>query len=163
MSTCDFCDQPAIFHDVRIVNGVHTTKNLCQEHAIAEGIQIGPLDLSMVVNLQIDEQAEQNILRCSDCGMTIAQYKETRLLGCPTCYETFAEQLKHFIAQVQDNHSLHIGRSPSSEGTDIGRHLEVRRLLKQLDNAVTQEDYENAAHLRDRIRELHDGSDVHDN
>ena len=163
MSTCDYCDQPAIFHDVQIVNGVHSTKNLCQAHAVAEGIQVAPLDLSLVLNLQIQEHTEQEIAQCPDCGMTIAQYKEAGLLGCPTCYETFADHLEHIIARVQDNHSQHIGRSPCTEGTDIGRHLEVRRLLKQLDTAVTQEDYENAANLRDRIRELHEGGDVRDN
>jgi protein arginine kinase activator len=160
MTTCDFCDDPAEFTDVQIKSGVHTTKNYCKLHAAEAGFSVGQVDLSVVLNMPASMLPNsQTELRCSDCGMSIAQYKEKSLLGCPTCYETFASQLKHVIANVQDNHTHHIGRAPSTESVDVSRHLEVRRLLKQLDKAVTQEKYEQAADIRDKIRSLHDGED----
>ncbi|MBC8201795.1 MAG: UvrB/UvrC motif-containing protein [Planctomycetes bacterium] len=163
MTTCDYCDQAAIYHDVRIENGVHTTLNLCQHHAIEAGIELGPIDLSIVLNADATFSESKEVIVCQDCGMTIAQYKEKSLLGCPTCYETFAEQLKHIIANVQDNHTQHVGRAPSSANADVSRHLTVRRLLKQLDKAVTQEQYEEAAVLRDELRKLHEGDTFHEN
>ncbi len=160
MTKCDFCDDPAEFTDVQIKNGVHTTKNYCKLHAAEAGFSVAQVDLSVVLNMPSSKlPSTQNELRCPDCGMSIAQYKETSLLGCPTCYETFADQLKHIIANVQDNHTQHIGRAPTSESVDVSRHLEVRRLLKQLDKAVTQEKYEQAADIRDKIRALHDGEE----
>jgi protein arginine kinase activator len=163
MTTCDYCDQTAIYHDVQIENGVHTTFNLCQNHAIEAGIELGPIDLSIVLNINATISESKEVVACQDCGMTIAQYKEMSLLGCPTCYETFAEQLKHIIANVQDNHTQHVGRAPSSANADVSRHITVRRLLKQLDKAVTQEQYEEAAVLRDELRKLHEGDSLHEN
>tara|TARA_B100000959_G_scaffold278097_1_gene335793 strand:+ start:177 stop:668 length:492 start_codon:yes stop_codon:yes gene_type:complete len=163
MTTCDYCDQPAIYHDVRIENGVHTTLNLCQEHATEAGISLGPIDLSIVLNVDATFPEMQDQTSCPDCGMTIAQYKESSLLGCPTCYKRFEEQLAHVIANVQDNHTQHVGRAPSTASEDLSRHLTVRRLLKQLEKAVTQEQYEEAAVLRDELRKLHEGGTPSDN
>ncbi|MDP7006492.1 MAG: UvrB/UvrC motif-containing protein [Phycisphaerales bacterium] len=163
MTTCDLCDQPAIYHDVRIVNGVHETLHLCQEHAVEAGINLGPIDISVVLNMPHLSQGSDTIKSCPDCGMTIAQYKETSLLGCPTCYETFAEQLEHIIKSVQDNHTQHIGRAPTQVSNDMCRHLQIRRLLTELESAVSQEEYEQAALLRDQLRELHDAGDKYEN
>jgi protein arginine kinase activator len=95
--------------------------------------------------------------------MTISQYKNTSLLGCPTCYETFNEELASIIANVQDNHTQHIGRAPSQSNMNLDRHLQIRRLLKQLESAVNQEEYEHAAELRDKLRELHNAGESHEN
>ncbi len=163
MTTCDLCDQPAIYHDVRIVDGVHETLNLCQEHAVDAGVNLGPIDISVVLNIPTTLHGTSNIKSCPDCGMTVAQYKESSLLGCPTCYETFSDQLEHIIKSVQDNNTHHIGRAPTQVSDDLGRHLQIRRLLKQLESAVSQEEYEHAALLRDQLRELHDTGDKHEN
>ena len=159
MTTCDLCEQPAIYHDVRIVNGVHNTVHLCHDHAIEAGINLGPVDLSVILEIPQFVDEVSSAKSCPDCGMTIPQYKRASLLGCPTCYETFSEQLAHIIAKVQSNHSQHIGRAPSQISTEADRHLKVRRLLKQLESAVNQEKYEHAASLRDQLRELHDAGE----
>ena len=164
MNTCDLCDQEAVYHDVQIKDGVHTTQNLCTQHACEAGFSVGEVDLSIVLNLAKSDTTSKSMpLACSDCGMTIAQYKEKSLLGCPTCYETFENQLKHIVAEVQDNHTQHIGHAPSTENVDVSRHLEVQRLLIKLDKAVIQEEYEQAADIRDKIRELHDEGELRGN
>jgi protein arginine kinase activator len=152
-----------MYHDVHIENGVHTTLNLCQEHALEAGINLGQIELSIVLNVDTPVSETQQVITCQDCGMTIAQYKETSLLGCPTCYETFSEQLKHVIANVQDNRTQHVGRAPATASTDVNRHLTVRRLLRELEHAVTQEQYEEAAVLRDELRKIHEGGSIHEN
>ncbi len=159
MTTCDLCNKPAIYHDVRIVNGVHNTTHLCADHAIESGASLGPIDLSIVLKVSEEVTSTVSTKACSDCGMTIAQYKEIGLLGCPTCYETFHEEIKNIIANVQDNQTHHIGRAPSQSNTVLNRHLLIRRLLKQLESAVNQEEYEQAADLRDQLRELHETGD----
>jgi protein arginine kinase activator len=163
MTTCDHCEQPAIYHDVRILNGVHNTTHLCIKHAIETGVSLGPIDLSVVLHASQGIPHSDTSKACLDCGMTLGQYKEKSLLGCPTCYETFREELENIIAKVQDNHSHHIGRAPKHAHVDISRHLQIRRILKQLDSAVNQEDYEQAAVLRDQLRELYNSDEHHEN
>ena len=159
MTTCDLCQQTAIYHDVSIVNGVHSTVHLCHEHAIESGINLGPIDLSIVLEIPHHIAQLTSTKSCPDCGMTIAQYKKESLLGCPTCYETFKKQLIYIIAKVQASHTQHIGRAPAQISIEADRHLKIRRLLKQLEVAVNQEKYEKAATLRDQLRELHDGGE----
>lgn len=159
MTTCDLCEQLAIYHDVRIVNGVHSTVSLCHEHAVKAGINLGPVDLSVVLEIPQIMEGVASAKSCSDCGMTIAEYKKTSLLGCPACYETFREQISKIIAKVQGNQAQHIGRAPTQISTEADRHIKIRRLLKQLESAVNQEKYEHAATLRDQLRELHDAGD----
>lgn len=161
MPTCDHCDQAAVYHDVRIINGVHTTTHLCVEHAYEAGIDLGPVDISSVV--RCGPSSKKTVVSCSDCGMTIAQYKSKSLLGCPACYVTFRKELTPIIAKVQDTHTQHVGRSPNQSNMNMNRHLQIRRLLQQLDSAVHQEQYENAALLRDQLRDLHQAGDQHEN
>ena len=46
---------------------------------------------------------------------------------------------------------------------DLNRNLQIRRLLKKLESAVSQEQYEQAATLRDQLRDLHESGDQHEN
>ncbi len=163
MTTCDHCDQQAIYHDVRIVNGVHNTTHLCAEHAMEAGINLGPIELSVMLHPSKDVLSSTTQKLCNDCGMTIAQYKESRLLGCPSCYDTFQDELSSIISKVQDNNTQHIGRAPAQATVDLTRHLQIRRLLKKLESAVNKEEYEQAAELRDRLRELHETGEHHEN
>ena len=95
--------------------------------------------------------------------MTITQYKEKGLLGCPTCYDTFQDELELIIAKVQDNHTQHVGRSPAHSTFEQNRNLQIRRLLKQLKAAVHEEQYEQAAVIRDQLRDLHDSEEHNEN
>jgi protein arginine kinase activator len=163
MTTCDLCDQPAIYHDVRIVNNIHSTTHLCAEHALEAGVNLGPIDLSIILNVKNESSESSSTRSCPDCGMTILQYKKSSLLGCPTCYVTFKEELLPIIHAVQNNNSQHVGRAPSQMSVGLNRHLQIRRLLKKLESAVRQEEYEQAASLRDELRELHKSDDHHEN
>ena len=156
MTTCDVCGKESVYHDTKIFNGVTTTVNLCEEHAREAGIDIGPHGIS--VSLSPDMLGfglSPTVLSCPDCGMTLANYKEKSLLGCPECYVTFEKQLMPVIASLQEKHTQHVGRSPLRANAAIDRHIAIRRLLADLERAVTQEAYEDAAEIRDTLRELH--------
>ncbi|MBC8309507.1 MAG: UvrB/UvrC motif-containing protein [Phycisphaerales bacterium] len=163
MTSCDHCDKPAIYHDVRIANGVHNTTHLCAEHAMEAGVSLGPIDLSVVLHSTENAISGDISKACPDCGMTVAQYKKTSLLGCPSCYQTFSDELNSIITQVQNNNTQHIGRAPAQASVDLTRHLQIRRLLKKLESAVSQEEYEQAAILRDKLRELHTSGEPNEN
>ena len=84
MPSCDHCDEPAVYHDVRIINGVHNTTHLCAEHASDSGIDIGPIHISSVIRTEDSSTTQGGMKACTDCGMTIAQYKQTQFarLSC---------------------------------------------------------------------------------
>ena len=153
MTKCDLCNQPAVYHDIRIVDDVHNTVHLCQQHAIEQGIDIGDANANISVVLEIQDATQTSIKQCP-CGMTISKYKKHSLLGCPRCYETFKDQITTVIASVQDSRTEHVGKSPKKINSNSERKIIVRRLRQELDRAINKEEYENAAKIRDKIERL---------
>jgi protein arginine kinase activator len=111
-------------------------------------------------------------LICRNCGLPYEAYKSSLLLGCPVCYDSFADQLRidlrKFHGSVQ-----HRGRplvraqgalsppetpvaalpGPGGRNTlDLEQSLD--KLRRQLREAVDEEDYRLAAELKNRIRAL---------
>ena len=154
MKTCDLCDKPAVYHDVRIVNNIPNTVHLCKECAVESGLDIAQNDYSVVLKIQGNSPAQ--LKSCPDCGMTISDYKKATLLGCPKCYETFSNELEGVIKRVQNNKIEHLGRCPSQLGESTERELLIRNLLRELNDAVQSEAYERAAVIRDQLKSLHD-------
>ncbi len=111
-------------------------------------------------------------LKCK-CGWTSENLKKTGYLGCPMCYKTFSKALSPLLRRIHGNNK-HIGKKPSkvtfNEHIIIDRSFpeEVQRepqaqnlpgkldellsLKAQLEAAVKEERYEDAAQFRDRIK-----------
>ena len=87
-------------------------------------------------------------LICPSCGETEEELRKTGLLGCQTCYETFAVFLDPVFRRVQ-GHTRHLSASEEE-----GPAKEADVLREKLELAVQSEDYEEAARLRDQIRQL---------
>ena len=88
--------------------------------------------------------------------------------GCPDCYNVFDILINDNIKQLQGN-TRHIGKQPSFgwEGVSIvkedeGKSIEseITLLESKLREAIAEEDYEEAARLRDKIKELKEGLDA---
>ena len=77
---------------------------------------------------------------CPRCGYTLADYRRTHLMGCPECYDTFRSLLHEHAGGLQK-----IERSPQESREELEEQMHI---------AVEREDYEEAARLRDRIKEL---------
>ena len=58
------------------------------------------------------------------------------------------------IEQSQFGNSEHVGRIPRKMHTPSHNEIRARKLMRELDAAVTAEQYERAAELRDRLDEL---------
>jgi len=96
--------------------------------------------------------------KCRDCGCTYSDIAETGKVGCPTCYEIFGDELSRMIQSVHGTTS-HTGSVPARHRAKQARAEELRRLKKELQEAVQKEDYERAATLRDEVRKLQSESE----
>jgi protein arginine kinase activator len=90
-------------------------------------------------------------IKCPSCGFTQADFKKAGRLGCSECYVTFAEGLEGLLKTMHKG-VRHVGKVPQvlRQGRDLTEQL--RQLQKRLDKAVTAEDFEQAATLRDEIK-----------
>lgn len=161
---CQMCDKQATVHLTEIVDGEKLERHLCEECAQSEGItinvQIAPAK-SMPVNDLLnslaaaqDEAQDLLELNCPQCDLTWAQFRKNGVLGCAHDYAAFADPLRQLIEQAQGGGHEHMGKTPKRLGADAGTQTTLRRLRQDLQEAVTQEDYEGAARLRDEIEKL---------
>ena len=89
---------------------------------------------------------------CPQCGMTYRNFLEEGKFNCPTCYETFKEQLPQILKRLHNGAIEHIGKVPGSinERNQMKRHIEALRQDMKL--AVEEERFEDAANIRDQVR-----------
>lgn len=106
----------------------------------------------------VPKEDAKSVPVCPDCGMTLAEFKSRGRFGCARDYEVFANHLETLLERVHDTTPpRHKGRRPQSavgSGDLVHRRLEISTLRDQLQGAVTDENYELAARLRDRINQL---------
>lgn len=95
---------------------------------------------------------------CPECGMTLSEFRARGRFGCPKDYEVFAEHLDPLFERIHDvQPAKHEGRLPERSETAVAERTRQQRLddlKKRLDAAVAEENYEQAAKLRDEIAAL---------
>lgn len=101
--------------------------------------------------LQHNNQHED--ITCNFCNTSSDEYKKTGKLGCGKCYSTFRKQLKPIIEGIY-GYSEHIGKFPKNEFKDTEIVKTVEQLKEKLNMAIQEEEYEQAAKLRDEILQL---------
>jgi len=157
---CDHCDKPALVHEVVIRNGKRHEVHLCEEHAKAIGYlptgSSAPVILGHVMSAIAKPSPRGTVPVCQSCGLSLAQFRQTGLLGCADCYDAFGEPLASIIEKEQAGHCGHIGKRPKRGGGGIDVARLRQHLLRQLEEAVAAEQYERAAKLRDQLLSLKD-------
>lgn len=89
--------------------------------------------------------------KCEVCGASENELRDRGEMGCPACYESFAEILPGKYTQELIARSI---RMPGVEKKRIERIRMAEELRGKLKEAVAGEDFESAAKLRDKIKAL---------
>ncbi|MDB4894484.1 MAG: hypothetical protein JWN15_746 [Firmicutes bacterium] len=166
---CESCGQrPATIHQTVIMNGHKQESHLCESCSHEQG-KLGGMSAPNFAfpNLSIHDllssflgqqplgatvapraQAEPH---CRNCGMTYSQFAETGRLGCAQCYDDLEPQLLPLIKRIHGT-ATHTGKAPKRTGGLVRKKRELEGLRRELHDAIAQEQYEEAARLRDVIR-----------
>jgi protein arginine kinase activator len=164
---CDECGKRmATLHFTKIINGEKTEYHLCEVCAKEKGEKFTGIDigfgfqnlLSGLLNPDFSqgsrsEWVQSTGLRCPTCGLTYGQFAKMGRFGCMDCYRTFKDRLDPLFRRVH-GHTSHRGKVPERTGGKLKIHREIERLKEELSRRVQAEEFEEAARLRDRIREL---------
>lgn len=159
---CDMCDKEAVVHLTQVVNGEMKEVHLCEEHAKEQGIDINsPISITdILMGLGDAKQGIEHHLSpaCPRCGMARDEFRKTGRLGCADCYNTFMAELAVAIKAMHHS-TQHVGKIPAREGLQTRIKSQIARLQKDLQSAISREDYEQAASIRDQISEIRSASD----
>lgn len=163
---CEECGiRPAKFHLMTITNDERTERNLCPVCMAKYQKQLPGLDFSNLAGIlnsilenksgraQEAEDPALAELTCEQCGMTYAEFQKCGMLGCAQCYKTFKQPLDALLQRVHGN-TQHAGRIPGGVRSGVSLRMNIDRLRQRLQKAVAEEEYEQAAKLRDSIRAL---------
>jgi protein arginine kinase activator len=139
------------------VNGVSEQMALCAD--CANKVSLGGLfddNFNFFGSLFEKKPRSADEKVCTLCGSTYDQIVRDGKVGCAKCYEVFADRLRPSIERIHGN-SRHVGKKPKGD-IKHDEHDEKKekldRLRKELSEAVEQENFEQAAKLRDEIRAL---------
>lgn len=107
-------------------------------------------------------------LFCGHCHTSLEAVKMGNPIGCSECYNVFGDLLiQELIAEnkipaqmqnVRRNQPLHIGKTPD-KAASIPPSSRLTSLNEALNDALQRENYEEAAWLRDQIKELMEKKD----
>ncbi|WP_078593221.1 UvrB/UvrC motif-containing protein [Evansella clarkii] len=164
---CQECQQrQATLHFTKIINGKKTEFHICDVCAKEKGEYIpgsnsfsihqllsGLLDVNFSAGAGEVKKPPQE-LKCKNCGMTYQQFAEIGRFGCADCYETFNPKLDPIFKRIHSGNAVHGGKIPKRIGKDLQVHRQIEQLKQKLQEAVTNEEFEHAAELRDNIRSL---------
>ena len=154
MKMCDECGvQPASIHLTQISQNETHVYHLCEECAKKKGINISVPDESLEEMIKSKEPVEPNKI-CSNCGIKYSDFRTKGWLGCSLCYRAFEKEIVDLLIQVHGS-SVHKGKQ--YKGTVdklIHSNSEIKRLRQELAIAVKNEEFEQAAMLRDAIYNL---------
>ncbi len=155
---CSECHKPIAVRYTEIVNGVVTRTAMCADCPFLEHHLHGSLDAEAPAGVLAGQQG----LVCGDCGTSLAEIRMGGLLGCSHCYEVFQDvvwnelvSMKHIPQKsaVAKGAPLHVGRGPG-EKMELSPSLKLIALNEALTETLSREDYEQAAWLRDQIKNL---------
>ena len=155
---CEICQEAeATVHFKQVCGGKVKEMCVCEDCAAENGFDLhSPLSMPDFLfgsgpgspNQRPTAAADKT---CPVCGLRGKDFKKRSLLGCPACYESFADELKPYLSAMQKG-ARHTGKAPAGEESND----EIASLQQALERAVSAQDFEEAAKLRDRIRELKD-------
>jgi protein arginine kinase activator len=107
------------------------------------------------VELEVDTSGTSMV--CESCGITHQEFKKGGRLGCEACYHVFRPVLDPLLDGMHAG-TRHLGKVPAGSESRIHFEQSIGELKKKLQDAVEKEDFEEAASLRDELRDLQNES-----
>jgi len=158
---CDACkQQQATVHLTEIINDQMTELHLCEPCANQKGAQVeshfGLSDLlAGLADIGKSPEAEEEVISkaCPGCAMTYEDFRKVGRLGCADCYPTFKRSLASLLKRIHGS-PHHVGKSPARLVKPQKARTELADLKRRLERAIETEEFEDAANLRDQIRDI---------
>jgi protein arginine kinase activator len=157
---CDKCkENEATVHYKEIINGNKKEMHFCDKCANQNEINspfsinhlfAGLLDSGFGENVKIDYKEP---IKCDNCGMTYEKFKQSGKFGCSKCYSSFEDKLNPLFKRIH-GHDTHRGKIPNRAGKYLNIKNDIKKLTDDLNRAIGEEEFEKAAELRDKIKNL---------
>lgn len=160
---CDICGKnEAMIHLTEVVNDQVNKLHICDVCAKKKSEEMhshfGLTDLlSGLVDLGDDIPKDQISqlanTTCPVCGSVYYDFQKTGRVGCGKCYEVFSRSLSELLRKIHGS-DKHIGKMPFRGKANREEREDLQRLKNELNSLIAREEFEKAAVLRDRIKDM---------
>jgi protein arginine kinase activator len=160
---CDDCqERPASVHITKINNNQKTEKHLCEACAEKAGELTFSTDANfafqdflkgMMGGIMAGPPRQRSVAACPNCGLTYNDFGRSGKIGCGECYTVYGDRLEPLLRRIHGT-SCHTGKVPLRGGGKLALRQQLRQLKGELDRLVQNEEYEQAAKVRDEIKAL---------
>jgi protein arginine kinase activator len=152
---CQFCDKPATVHLTNIAKGgkkqvLHLCERCARKHNLIPDQPTPHVDLKALLGL-LAGATDPAALTCPTCGLQYGEFRAEGRLGCPDDYAAFRPVLEPLLERIH-RAQAHVGKVPRKVRRQAAA-AELKTLRKQMRAAAKAERYEEAARLRDLIRQ----------
>ena len=157
---CQRCPKQATLHITEVLGGdryeeVHLCEDCAKKYLVepqkkaAAGTAAGAEEV---------EEVEPPVAgpTCETCGTSYLEFRNQGRFGCPHDYDAFKGELLPLFESIHGD-VRHVGKAPRRLPRTQGAVVELTALRRRLHQLVTDENYEEAARVRDRIKELENG------
>ncbi|MBM3248451.1 MAG: hypothetical protein FJZ10_03390 [Candidatus Omnitrophica bacterium] len=166
---CDICGKKqATVHLTEIVDEQMTELHLCDECAKEKSVQMeqqfGLADLLAGLSdmgKQVKEEVSPVAVKCLNCGLTYEDFRKVGRLGCSECYNTFRKYLSVLLKKIHGSNQ-HLGKTPTKIARPVKTKSSIQELKDRLQRAIQSEEFEEAAKIRDKIKELEKNKETPD-
>ena len=158
---CDICGKnPATVHLTEILDSQMNELHLCEECAREKSVQMeqqfGLSDLlaGLAEFEKPTKETEAISVKCANCGLTYSDFKKIGRLGCGECYNAFKKYLGPLLKRIHGSNQ-HVGKSPFKAAVKVSKKKgDLQELRARLQKVIEMEAFEEAARIRDQIKEL---------
>ena len=156
---CQRCNQSKATVHITDTMPDKRERHLCEDCAEKEGVIIKQKfsSTSEILKQFIKHKAglaAGEDLSCPQCGLTFREFQTKGTLGCPNDYQAFGSLLMPLIERAHEGATHHVGKTPRQDETGSHKRTGLIRLRRELQEAIDHENYELAARVRDKIRDM---------
>ena len=177
---CQNCgENEANVRYTQIINGVKKEMKICEK--CARELGIGSFEFNMPIHFSdflgdFFSDYNTNLLpsfvkeinnSCGTCGETYDEFVKTGLFGCPECYNEFDARIDSMLKKIHgsDNHvgrkaktlkasEVKVDKNKKDNNKKELKTSKIEKLEEDLKIAIKEERYEDAAKIRDKIKEI---------
>lgn len=158
---CEKCHiNQATTHVKQNINGKVSEMHLCS--ACAAGLSVNSMFggglfgsqasiLGSLFGNQISGNRQESQV-CPNCGTQLHEISASGRMGCAECYRVFRSYLQPSIRRIHGT-AQHAGKIPANKENELTAEQKLKSLREQMEEAIERQDFEQAALLRDQIRE----------
>jgi protein arginine kinase activator len=159
---CENCHkESATVFLTQIINGKKIEMHLCSKCASEKegllfnnNISFQQFLSGLLENVKAPKNVHlNNVIKCDKCNMTLDEFRKTSKIGCENCYTAFSGYLFPVLKRLHSNIE-HTGKTPEKLNKELQITSRIEKMQSDLQIAIMKEDYEEAARLRDLIRDI---------